>query len=231
MLCEKWIEMDLLSRSTSSGRPVRTPVANAFVCRRTITDPGGPQPGTAADDLLALLDYLHIDHAHLVGKAAGGLVALDFVLSFPQRVRSVVMANNGGTSVRDSNFQAMARRLLPSEFDSYPVEFRELSPSYRGGNPEGTRRWIEVTHHSRQNASAPQPVKRPLTLSVLQTLKTPTLLMAGDSDLHAPPPMLRLYAAAITNSESVIVPEAGHSAYWEQPEIFNRAVLEFIRRH
>jgi pimeloyl-ACP methyl ester carboxylesterase len=43
--------------------------------------------------------------------------------------------------------------------------------------------------------------------------------------------VLRLFAARIKNSESVVVPEAGHSTYWERPEIFNRTVLEFIRKH
>jgi pimeloyl-ACP methyl ester carboxylesterase len=42
---------------------------------------------------------------------------------------------------------------------------------------------------------------------------------------------MRLFAARIKNAESVVVPEAGHSAYWEQPETFNRVVLEFIRKH
>jgi pimeloyl-ACP methyl ester carboxylesterase len=32
-------------------------------------------------------------------------------------------------------------------------------------------------------------------------------------------------------AETVIVPEAGHSTYWEQPEAFNRAVLNFVKKH
>jgi pimeloyl-ACP methyl ester carboxylesterase len=43
--------------------------------------------------------------------------------------------------------------------------------------------------------------------------------------------VLALFAARIRGAESVIVPEVGHSAYWEQPEIFNRAVLDFLRKH
>ena len=56
-------------------------------------------------------------------------------------------------------------------------------------------------------------------------------LITGDADMFAPPFVLRLFAARIKNAESVIVPEAGHSGYWERPEIFNRAVLEFLRKH
>jgi 3-oxoadipate enol-lactonase len=40
-----------------------------------------------------------------------------------------------------------------------------------------------------------------------------------------------MVAAQIPNSEVVIVREAGHSSYWEQPEEFNRAVLDFLAGH
>jgi len=40
-----------------------------------------------------------------------------------------------------------------------------------------------------------------------------------------------IQTARIKGSESVIAPEAGHSTYWEQPQVFNRAVLDFIGRH
>ena len=70
-----------------------------------------------------------------------------------------------------------------------------------------------------------------VTFSSLEGIKVPTLLLTGDADLYAPPAVLRLFAARINGSESVIVPEAGHSAYWEQPEIFNRTVLAFIRKY
>ena len=40
-----------------------------------------------------------------------------------------------------------------------------------------------------------------------------------------------MFAARVKRSESVVVPEAGHSAYWEQPDTSNRAVLDFLKRH
>jgi pimeloyl-ACP methyl ester carboxylesterase len=40
-----------------------------------------------------------------------------------------------------------------------------------------------------------------------------------------------MVAAQISDSEVVVVREAGHSSYWEQPEAFNRAVLDFLARH
>jgi len=43
--------------------------------------------------------------------------------------------------------------------------------------------------------------------------------------------MTRMLARHLPNSELVIVPEAGHSLYWERPDIFNTTVLDFISRH
>lgn len=203
---------------------------------RSVSDPAGPrpdsQPGTAADDLQSLMDYLHVDRFHLVATAAGGSVSLDYAFSFQQRLRSLVLADAAGGGVQDSEYQDLGRRIRPPQFDALPPDFRELGPSYRAANPEGTRRWIELERMSRQNPPAPpQAMKNRLTFALLETIKVPMLLITGDADLSAPPPLLRFFAARIKNSESVLIPEAGHSAYWEQPEAFNRAILEFIRKH
>jgi pimeloyl-ACP methyl ester carboxylesterase len=199
---------------------------------RTEIDPAGAQPGTAADDLLALMDHLGIARVHLVGTAAGGFTSLDFALSFPQRLRSLVVANSIG-GVQDADFLELGRRIRPLQFDALPPDVRELGPSYRAANPEGTRRWVELEHVSRPaGPPAPaQPMKNRITFALLETIGVPTLLLTSGADLYAPPPVTRLFAARIRNSTLVIVPEAGHSTYWEQPEMFNRAVLDFIRVH
>ena len=200
---------------------------------RSVIIPAGAQPGTGADDLKALMTHLGIDRFHLVGTAGGGFVALDYALSFPERLRSLVVASSIG-GVQDEEFLALGRRLRPSpQFDALPPEIREVGPSYRAANPEGTRRWVELEHVSRPAGPlAPaQTMRNRVTFSVLEGIKVPTLLLTGDADMFAPPFVLQLFAARIKNAESVIVPEAGHSAYWEQPEIFNRAVLSFIRKH
>jgi len=199
---------------------------------RTVIDPAGPQPGTGADDLLGLMDRLGLQRIDLVGTAAGAFVALDFALSYPQRLRSLVIANTIG-GVQDPEFLEMGRRIRPPQFDSLPPEFRELGPAYRAADPDGTRRWVELEKISRpEGPRAPaQPMRNHITFASLEAIQTPALLLTGGADLYAPPPVLRLFAARIKNSESVIVPEAGHSTYWEQPEVFNRAVLEFLAKH
>jgi pimeloyl-ACP methyl ester carboxylesterase len=198
---------------------------------RTESAPGAA-PGTAADDLIALMDHLHIDRFHLVGTAAGGFVTFDTALSFPKRLRSVVVANSIG-GVQDEAFVELGRRIRPPEFTAMPAELREVSPSYRAGNPEGTRRWVELEHASRPpGPPAPaQPLKNRITFALLETITVPAMLLTGDADMFAPPPVMRMFAARIKHAETVVVPEAGHSTYWEQPDVFNRAVLNFIRKH
>lgn len=199
---------------------------------RTVVDPAGPQPGTGADDLLALLDSLGIQRVHLVGTAAGGFVAFDFALSFPQRLRSLVVANSIG-GVQDPDFLEQGRRIRPPQFDALPPEFREVGPSYRAAQPEGTKRWMELEKISRPEGprTPAQPMRNRITFSVLETIKVPTLLLTGAADLYAPPPIQQSFAARIKGAESVVVPEAGHSSYWERPEVFNRAVINFIAKH
>jgi len=120
---------------------------------RTEIDPAGPQPGTAADDLLALMNQLGIQQFHLVGSAAGGFVTFDFALSYPDRLRSFVVANSIG-GIQDEEFVKLGAALRPAEFLAMPAHLRELSPNYRAADPEGTRRWLDIERGSRSGGAA-----------------------------------------------------------------------------
>ncbi len=196
---------------------------------RTVVHEGGSEPTTAADDLEALRKHLGIERFHLVGTAAGGMVATDYAQSFPDRLRSVVIANSI-VGVQDEDYLRLGQRIRPPEFQQLPPDFRELGPSYRAADPEGTRRWLDLEHLSRAPGPPPpaQSWKTRTTFESLGAIQVPTLLITGDADLYAPPPVMRLVAEKIPHCQMLIVPEVGHSAYWEQPEVFNRAVLEFI---
>ncbi|MCC6316610.1 MAG: alpha/beta hydrolase [Gemmatimonadaceae bacterium] len=198
---------------------------------RTAVDSGGPV-GTAAGDLEALILHLGIDRFHLVGTAAGGGVSFDYALSFPHRLRSLTVANSVG-NVSDSSYRATLDRMLPSSFSALPPDLRELGPSYRAANAEGTRRWLDLEHFSRAPGRRPpaQPARTRVTFAALESLVPPTLLITGDADLYTPPALLRLFMQRIRGAESLIVPEVGHSTYWERPELFNSTVIAFLRKH
>ena len=198
---------------------------------RTVTTSGGPT-STAADDLEALAAHLRLDRFHLVGTAAGGIVATDYALSFPSRLRSLVIANSI-VGVQDEEYLELGRRLRPKSFGDLPADFRELGPAYRAANPAGTERWLALERMSRAPGppQPPQPARNQITFTALETIKTPTLLITGDADLYTPPPAMDLVARRIPGAETLLIRAVGHSAYWEQPDIFNEAVLAFIKRH
>lgn len=182
--------------------------------------------GSAVGDLEALAAHLLLDRFHLVGTAAGGIVAVDYALTYPERLRSLVIANSI-VGVQDEEYLEMTRRLRPApQFNAIPVEIRELGPAYRATNADGTARWKSLAQHSSAHAT-----RNRITFASLEEIKTPTLLITGDADLYTPPPVLRLFAARFPSCESLVIPECGHSAFWEQPELFNRAVLDFISKH
>jgi pimeloyl-ACP methyl ester carboxylesterase len=199
---------------------------------RSRPDPTGEQPGYVSDDLHRLVDHLGLDRFHIAGTAAGGIGALDYALTHPERVRSLVVADSIG-GVQDPEYLEVQHRLRPPEIQALPWELRELSAGYRGTTPEGTRRWIEIERASRLEGAqglAQQP-RLPMTLARLETLRVPTLVLAGEADLVSPPALMRMLAAHIPDCRFATVPEAGHAAHWEQPEVWNRLVLEFIGRY
>ena len=187
-------------------------------------------PGTAAGDLRNLLNVLGVKKCHLVGSAAGGGVAIDYALSYGADLYSVVMSCAVG-GVTDPDYAAMIARIRPKGFDEYPVEFRELSPSYRAANPEGTERWLALEKTAVTSNRFGQMPANAVTWANLAKLKTPLLLIGGDADLYLPPPMLKLYASHVPGAETAIFAEGGHSLYWEQPALFNRTVLGFLAKH
>jgi len=70
-----------------------------------------------------------------------------------------------------------------------------------------------------------------MTHARLANMDTPVLVLTGVADLLSPPAMIKLVADRIPNCQFEVVPEAGHAAFHEQPEIWNQLVLGFIGKH
>ena len=186
-------------------------------------------PGTASADLQNLAEFLRLDKFHLVSSAAGGSVAADYALSYPQRLLSLTVSSNNLAAANGYIAEAAAKIRI-KEWDELPRWFRELGPSYRGANPAGVAKWTELNHLSETGKGARQKLANVVTPEKLGTLKVRTLLMTGAADMFTPPSITRLTARHVPDNEVVIVPECGHSPYWEQPDFFNRTVLGFIGR-
>jgi pimeloyl-ACP methyl ester carboxylesterase len=195
-------------------------------------DASSDQPGYAVFDLHALVTHLQLQPFHLIGTAADGVVALDFAISHPTSVRSLVIADTIG-GVQDAGHLEVQRRLRAPEIEALPIELRELSAGYRGTNPEGVRRWTEIANTTNwtEHIGSAQKRKNAISLGALAALPMPVLVICGEADLLTPPALMRLIAAPIRQHEFETISEAGHAAHWEQPARWNEIVLDFLERN
>jgi pimeloyl-ACP methyl ester carboxylesterase len=192
--------------------------------------PGVNDTGQISTDLEALIRGLGIERFSLIGAAYGGMGSLDYALRFQERLRAFVLATSQGAIV-DPEFVAVLDRIVPPALRSVPIELREVGPSYRVENPAGVERWLQILHDAGGERAGRQARYLTLTLSLLETLRVPTLVLAADADLLSPPALMRMMAERIPGCEVATVADAGHSAHWERPEQWNQIVLEFLGRH
>jgi 3-oxoadipate enol-lactonase len=189
------------------------------------------------DDLLGILDGLGIEEAHFVGLSMGGMIAMTFALAHPRRVRSLVLCD---TSSR-----------IPPE--AAPVwEGRIKTAAEQGMEPlvEPTlQRWFTEAFYKSNEAMMKRVgqmirTTRPLgyigcchaipkinLTNRLGAISCPVQIIVGEQDVGTPVAMSRAIQAAISGSELVIIPSASHLSNLEQPAIFNKALLGFLRQH
>ena len=195
---------------------------------KSLADPAsGPQPGSIAEDLHALSDHLALNRFHLIGVAGGGFAALDYAAWHPERVRSLVVGASTGSFEEKDIADFIARIAIP-EIRKQPAHYREIGASYRGANPEGTKRWIEIDEHSRQPGVPFQPpLRTPNTFAKIATIPADACHRRRRRRLLAPPALMRVWAAHIKHHEWTTIEDAGHAMAWERPAAFNAKVLDF----
>ena len=165
---------------------------------------------------------------HLIGVAGGGFVALDYAAWHPERLSSLIVGASTG-SVSDKEIQDVIRRIEIPGIRDLPAHFREVGASYRGTNPEGTKRWLDIHERARQKDAPTQPLRSPNTFAKLETITTRTLVIAADADLLAPPGLMTVWARHLKGAQWTTVMDAGHSIAWEQPAAFNEIVIRFLK--
>ena len=189
--------------------------------------PGGPGSGSFVDDLRGLLDHLEIESAHLVAQSMGGRTMLGFAVAYPHRAKSLVMADTvGGMTVPEVlEQQRLWREAHP---DPGEIGFRAVSPLFVQRNPNLANLYLQIsrTNPPRNDPGAGQPGGP--GAAELSRLSVPTLFFVGEEDQISPPQVIEAGANAIPGSRVLRVPEAGHSVYFEKPDIFNFEVLRFV---
>lgn len=191
------------------------------------------------DDALAVLEREGLARAAVVGQSLGGMVGLRLALQQPARVAALVACDSTLAIDHPQLLACVAQRLGDRQAAS--VEQRSLGRWFLQHHPERAALYAQINRFNPSALSiAPQDwhaavaaLMEPaqlLPLSQLSRLDCPTLLLAGSDDPLVPTEALRDIAARVPRSECAVVPQAGHSAYFEQAEAFNRLVLDFLAR-
>jgi 3-oxoadipate enol-lactonase len=201
--------------------------------------PPGPYTSRAmAADTKALADSLEIAPFHLAGVSMGGLIAQEYALAYPEDLRSVVLASTyakpdaytraafhvWGQVAESASMALMMRQQAPWVF----------SPTFYETQPERLATLLEESERTTQPAgSFAAQIAALLTHDCgerLAELRTPALVIAADDDIIIRLSLSHRLYEELPRARWAIVP-GGHAAFLENPEHWNRAVVEFIDQH
>ena len=189
-------------------------------------------------DLKDLLDHLRLTHAVVGGLSLGGGIATRFALSHPEPVRALVVIDSSSAaglplSVENVVMRAKSIEVTLRGRDGRDGRVRDRLEPERGRpaqarpvGPAGDLRLLPDAdpHRLRQRPAGPAPDglhHRAATGDL-----APTLLICGDEDPSLQP--MRVMEKKVKQARFVLLSPAGHFANRDQPEAFNRALLEFL---
>jgi pimeloyl-ACP methyl ester carboxylesterase len=198
------------------------------------TLPSGPV--TYTDDLRALLDHVGIERAAVVGVSMGGRSALELALLHPECVTHLVLV---GAGLPDWDWSEQMKRVNEEEdaafeagdFDrmvALNVDFwvGSASTAVRTLVAEMQRRVLEIAVPDPE-PSSPPPLDPPASQR-LGEIAMPTLVAVGEEDVPDMKEIADALAAGIPGATKVVIPGATHLPPLEQPEEFNRILLDFL---
>jgi pimeloyl-ACP methyl ester carboxylesterase len=204
-------------------------------------DPGAYSQDHAVEDIRGLLDHLTIERAHVCGLSMGGYATLLFGLRHPERALSLTVAGCGYGSGADRerfhrDVEHVVRRFEEDGMAAV-AEFYARGPTrvqFLEKDPVG---WTEFRRHladqsARGHALTMRGVQltRPSVFDLearLADLDVPTLIVTGDEDDPCLEPAIFM-KRRIPSAGLLVLPNSGHAINLEEPEAFNRAVLDFL---
>lgn len=190
-----------------------------------------------AQDVAALLHQLQVGPAHVVGLSLGGCVAQRLAGQSPAQVRTLVLVNTFAR-LRPAGWRGAGRiatRVLM--LLSLPMP-RVAAYVARGLFPKPE----QAEFRAAACASLGQNSKRTYFAGLLAVarfdsrpdlpaLRCPTLVVAGDRDLTIPLVCKETLARLIPGAQLSLIPDSGHATPYDQAEIFNRQVGQFLAAH
>jgi pimeloyl-ACP methyl ester carboxylesterase len=191
--------------------------------------------GGLAEDALALLDHLGIAQAVVGGVSMGGYVALALLRQDPGRVRGLVLADSQVGA--DDEAARAAREMLAQEVLLGGMDVlvekqlpRLLSTSASKQLRAHVADMIRATAPAGAAAALRGMALRADGRDILSRFGGPVLVVVGEEDSLTPPEKARTMAKLLPQARLVEIPRAGHLSNLEAPELFNDALLRFLRQ-
>lgn len=196
----------------------------------------------AAADIIAVLDAVSIEHAHVFGLSMGAFATLHAGLDFPDRARSLVLAGigYGAETDREAEFRMLSEQAAKAFEQQGSESFAKIYGAsaarvqFQAKDPRGWQDMVDglAGHDPVGSANTMRGVqaRRPSLYSLedqLRQLDLPTLILCGDEDDHTLQPGLFL-KRSIRASGLMVLPKTGHALNLEEPDMVNRAVAEFL---
>jgi len=204
---------------------------------RSDVPPGPYSLETMADDAAAVLDAAGVPSAHVMGISMGGMIAQELALRHPSRVRKLILgctSCGGREAVRaDAEVAAAlkARATMPREQAMWmmaPFIYDASTP--RARIEEDFRSRLSANGSNEGYAAQYQGILAwSGTHARLAGLKTPTLVIHGDSDRLVPPGNGRVIARAIPGAKLLMLPNASHIFLTDQHAASSAAILSFLQ--
>ena len=207
-------------------------------------DPTRYSQDIARDDVIALMDALGTQQAHIVGHSMGAYTALHVGMRYPQRCLSITAAGCGWGSSPDAA-QREGMKVLAAETGKMFAEqgIAKAAATYADAPMRQThkhkdpRGWAEFARMLAEHSAVGHAhtmlnlqLKRPTLWEMEQDLKAlnlPLLVIVGDEDHPCLDGSLFLKRTVAT-AGLLVVPRSGHTITSEEPAIFNAAVAELL---
>ena len=188
-----------------------------------------------AADLLDFMDKLDIEKAVVAGGSSGGITARRFAIDHPERISGLVFLGSP-LSLRDKPgilelWNSTISKLTDPIDPNFVREFAESTFS-----PAIPQEFMDKI--IKENLKVPTRVWKSTlkgllednTLSHLNKIKCPTLLIWGDKDTIVTRSEQEAMANTIANSQLIIYPGAGHALYCEEPARTASDISAFITK-
>src|SRR6267378_5370679 len=196
----------------------------------------------AADDILAVMDHLKIDKAHVVGLSMGGFATLHFGFRHPTRALSLVVAGVGYGAEKEQQakfkgeVEVVAKSLLSEGMEKFAGKYASGPTRVQFENKD--RRGFaqfkkELGEHSALGSANTQlgvQGQRPSLYDLLEQMRAltvPTLILTGDEDWPCLAPSV-LMKRTIPSAALSVVAICVQKINLEAPDLFNRIVGDFI---